>query len=70
MVWLPGDNINSYYRTSVTKYCCAPGRVDCAPGLKYFDIPARTTGLSLFSHNMAGKVTIIEIPSANSVAVF
>ena len=39
MVGLPGDNINSYYRTSVTKNCRAPGRYDCAPGLKYLDTP-------------------------------
>ena len=39
MVGLPGDNINSYYRTSVTKNCRAPGRNDWAPGLKYLDTP-------------------------------
>ena len=39
MVGLPGEKMNtsSYYRTSVTKKCCAPGRIDCAPGLKYLD---------------------------------
>ena len=39
MVGLPGDNINSYYRTSVTKNCLALGRIDFAPGLKYLDTP-------------------------------
>ena len=39
MVGLPGDNINSYYSTSVTKNCRAPGHIDCAPGLKYLDTP-------------------------------
>ena len=35
----PGDNIHSYYRTTVTKNCCAPGPIDCAPGLKNLDTP-------------------------------
>ena len=39
MVGLPGDNIDSYYRTSVAKDCRTPGRIDCATGLKYLDIP-------------------------------
>ena len=39
MVGLPGGNINSYYRTSVTKNCRAPGRIDCDLGLKYLDTP-------------------------------
>ena len=39
MVGLPCDNINSYYRISVSKKRFAPGRIDCAPGLKYLDTP-------------------------------
>ena len=39
---LSGDDINSYYRTSFTKNCRAPGRIDCAPGLKYLDTPDKT----------------------------
>ena len=39
MEGLSGDNINSSYRSSVTKNCCAVGRIDCAPGLKYLDTP-------------------------------
>ena len=35
----PAVNIYSYYQTKVTKNCCAPGIIDCAPGLKYLDIP-------------------------------
>ena len=51
MVGLPGDNyIHGYYRTSVTKNCCALGRIDCAPGLKYLDTPEcdRWTSLLMF----------------------
>ena len=34
----PGDNIHSYYRTTVvTNNCCALGLIDCAPALKYFN---------------------------------
>ena len=32
-----GDEIHSYYQTMVTKNCCGPGIIDCAPGLKYVD---------------------------------
>ena len=39
VVGIPGNNITIYYQTSVTKNCCAPGRVDCAPGKKYLDTP-------------------------------
>ena len=34
-----GDNIHSYYWTTVTKDCRAPGFIECAPGLKYLDSP-------------------------------
>ena len=30
----PGYTIHTYYRTTATRTCCAPGRIDCAPGLK------------------------------------
>ena len=39
----PGDNFHSYYRTTVIKECCALGLIDCAPGLKYLDIPEKRT---------------------------
>ena len=35
----PGDNIHSYYGTTVTKNCCAPGLIGCALRLKYLDTP-------------------------------
>ena len=39
IVGAPGKNIQSYFRTTITKKCCAPGAIDCAPGLKYLDTP-------------------------------
>ena len=54
MVGLPGDNINSYYRTSVTINCRAQGRIDCAPGLKYLDTPDDI--LSIFQADEHGSV--------------
>ena len=54
MVGLPGDNINSYYRTLVTKNCCAPGRIDWAPEHKYFDTPVSSTKTILFTGNSLG----------------
>ena len=54
MVGLPGDNINSYYRTSI-KNCCAPGRIECAPGMKYLDTPVYAFGECHICSNVLRK---------------
>ena len=59
MVGLLGNNINSYYRTSVTKNCRAPGLIGCAPGLKYLDTPASGIGPVCVVSGILFKVALL-----------